>query len=309
MSSMDLPARATAVRRFNRFYTRQIGVLHEKLLDSPFSLTEVRVMYELARRDRPAASELARDLDLDAGYLSRILRKFETGGLARRTPSETDARQSLIALTAKGQRTFDALDRTSTEQVCAMLSALPPESQLRLVGAMREIEAILVSEPATVVPFILRDPRPGDLGWVVQAHGRLYADEYGWSNEFEALVAEIAAKFVRNFDARRERCWIAERNGVNAGCIFLVRESDEEARLRLLLVTPEARGFGIGRRLVEECIRFARQSGYRRVVLWTQNNLHTARHVYQEAGFRLVEENRHHSFGHNLVGQTWRLAL
>ena len=306
---MDLPARPAAVRRFNRFYTRQIGVLHEKLLASPFSLTEVRVLYELAHRDGPAASELARDLGLDAGYLSRILRRFETSGLTRRTPSESDARQSLIALTETGRGMFDALDEASTREVGGMLAALRPEAQDRLVAAMREIEEILGGGPLPGVPYILRPPQPGDMGWVIQAHGRLYAREYGWNEEFEALVAEIAAKFVRQFDARRERCWIAERNGANAGCVFLVRESDEEARLRLLLVTPEARGLGIGKRLVEECVRFARHCGYGRISLWTNDILHAARHIYEQAGFRLVEESAHHSFGHDLVGQTWQLAL
>ena len=309
MSTMDLPARPAAVRRFNRFYTRQIGVLHEKLLASPFSLTEVRVLYELAHRDGPAASELARDLGLDAGYLSRILRRFETSGLTRRTPSENDARQSLIALTETGRGMFDALDEASTREVGGMLAALRPEAQDRLVAAMQEIEEILGGGPAPGVPYILRPPQPGDMGWVIQAHGRLYAREYGWNEEFEALVAEIAAKFVRQFDARRERCWIAERNGANAGCVFLVRESDEEARLRLLLVTPEARGLGIGKRLVEECVRFARHCGYGRISLWTNDILHAARHIYEQAGFRLVEESAHHSFGHDLVGQTWQLAL
>jgi DNA-binding MarR family transcriptional regulator/N-acetylglutamate synthase-like GNAT family acetyltransferase len=306
---MDLLQRAEAVRRFNRFYTRQIGVLHEKLLRSPFSLTEVRVLYELAHRDRPAAGELARDLGLDAGYLSRILRGFETRGLVRRKPSESDARQSLLALTPKGRKTFDPLDAASSEEVRAMLSRLSEEGQNRLVGAMEAIEELLGGGRRERTPYILRTHRPGDMGWVVRSHGVLYAHEHGWNEEFEGVVAEIVAKFIRQFDPRRERCWIAERDGRNAGSVFLVRESDEQARLRLLLVTPEARGLGMGRRLVEECVRFARQAGYRRVTLWTDTLLTAALHIYQQAGFRLVEEKRHHNFGQDLVGQTWQLEL
>jgi DNA-binding MarR family transcriptional regulator/N-acetylglutamate synthase-like GNAT family acetyltransferase len=306
---MDTATRAAAVRRFNRFYTHRIGVLPEKLLQSPFSLTEVRVLYELAQRARPAASGIAKDLGLDAGYLSRILRGFETRGLVRRTPSETDARQSLLALTPKGRKIFAALDKASTQEVNGMLVTLSEEQQNRLLGAMRTIEDILNPAPEAKVPYILRPPQPGDMGWVVQAHGMLYAREHGWNEEFEALVAEIVAKFIRQFDARRERCWIVEREGRNVGCVFLVRESDEEAKLRLLLVEAEARGLGIGKRLVDECIRFARRAGYRRITLWTNDVLHAARHIYEQAGFRLVEEKPHHSFGHDLVAQTWQIDL
>jgi DNA-binding MarR family transcriptional regulator/GNAT superfamily N-acetyltransferase len=306
---MDLRQRADAVRRFNRFYTRQIGLLHEKLLRSPFSLTEVRVLYELAHRDLPTSSELARDLGLDAGYLSRILHGFETRGLVRRTTSKNDARQSLLALTPKGRKTFGPLDAASTGEVRAMLGGLSDEEQNRLVGAMGAIEELLGGGRHESVPYILRAHRPGDMGWVVQSHGVLYAREYGWDEQFEALVAGIAAKFIRQFDPRRERCWIAERDGRNAGCVFLVRESDAEARLRLLLVAPEARGLGMGKRLVDECVRFARQTGYRKVTLWTNDVLTAARHIYQQAGFRLTEEKPHHSFGHDLVGQTWQLEL
>lgn len=306
---MDLRNRADAVRRFNRFYTRQIGVLQEKLLHSAFSLTEVRVLYELAYRDGPAASELAGYLGLDAGYLSRILRGFETRGLVRRTPSESDARQSLLALTPKGRRTFAPLDAASTDEVRGMLGGLSDEEQNRLTGSMSAIEELLGGKRREKAPYILRTHQAGDMGWVVQAHGLLYAREYGWDQQFEALVAEIAAKFIRHFDPRRERCWIAERDGVDVGCVFLVRESDEEARLRLLLVSPEARGLGMGKRLVDECVRFARQAGYRKITLWTNDVLHAARHIYEQAGFRLVEEKRHHSFGHDLVGQTWLLKL
>ena len=306
---MDTATRAAAVRRFNRFYTERIGVLHEKWRQSPFSLAESRVLYEVAHRDAPTASEIAGELGLDAGYLSRMLRGLATRGLVRRIPSPSDARQSLLAVTPKGRKVFAALDKASTQEVSDMLFTLSNEQQNRLVGAMQTIEEILNPAPEAIVPYILRPPQPGDMGWVVQAHGVLYAREYGWNEEFEALVAEIVAKFIRQFDARRERCWIAEREGRSVGCVFLVRESDDEAKLRLLLVEAEARGLGIGKRLVDECIRFARQAGYRRVALWTNDVLHAARHLYEQAGFRLVEEKRHHSFGRDLVGQTWMLDL
>jgi DNA-binding MarR family transcriptional regulator/GNAT superfamily N-acetyltransferase len=307
---MDIATHADAVRRFNRFYTHRIGVLPEKLLQSPFSLTEVRVLYELAQREQPAAAGVAKDLGLDPGYLSRILRGFETRGLVRRTPSVTDARQSLLALTPKGRKIFAALDKASTQEASSMLFTLSSEQQNRLVGAMQTIEEILGGASETKVPYILRPPQPGDMGWVVQAHGALYAREYGWNEECEALIAEIVVKFIREFDPRRERCWIAEqRDGRNVGCVFLVRESDGEAKLRLLLVEAEARGLGIGKRLVDECIRFARQAGYKRITLWTNDVLHAARQLYEQARFQLIEEKRHHSFGQDLVGQTWSLEL
>lgn len=306
---MDAGQRADAVRRFNRLYTRRIGVLHEKWRQSPFSLAELRVLYELAHRDGATASEVAGELGLDAGYLSRMLRGLTARGLVRRTPSESDARQNLLALTLKGRKAFAPLDAASTSEVAAMLDGLPEEGQARLVGAMEAIEELIGDGGRERVPYILRPHRLGDMGWVVQAHALLYGREYGWNEEFEALAAEIVAKFIRQFDPRRERCWIGERDGRNAGSVFLVRESDEEARLRLLLVTPEARGLGMGRRLVDECVRFAREAGYGRVTLWTNDVLTAARHIYEQAGFRLVEEKKHHSFGHDLVGQTWALEL
>ncbi len=309
MTAPDLVRRVEAVRRFNRFYTRRIGVLGEGLASSPFSLTEARVVYELARRGEATAAELGRDLGLDAGYLSRLLRGFERRGLLRRRPSESDGRRSLLGLTPEGEAAFAELDAGTRREVGALLSALPEEEQDRLVGAMRAIEGVLGAPPEGRASYLLRPHGPGDLGWVVQRHGALYAREYGWDERFEALVAEIAAKFLRELDPRRERCWIAERDGEPVGSVLLARESDETAKLRLLLVEPRARGLGIGSRLVEECVRFARGTGYRRVTLWTNDVLRAARRIYEEAGFRLVREEPHHSFGHALVGQTWELEL
>jgi DNA-binding MarR family transcriptional regulator/N-acetylglutamate synthase-like GNAT family acetyltransferase len=298
-----------AVRRFNRFYTRRIGVLNEKLLRSGFTLPEVRLLYELAHRDRPSASELGKELRLDPGYLSRLVDRLGRRGLLERKPSPTDKRQALLRLTRKGQETFAALNRRSHEEIAAMLSPLATGDQRRLVEAMTRIERLLDGSPRTTEPYLLRPHQPGDIGWVVQRHGAIYAEEYAWDSGFEALVAEIAARFLRHFDPKRERCWIAERDGENVGCVFLVKKSATVAQLRLLLVEPSARGLGIGRRLVAECIRFARQAGYRKVTLWTNKGLDAAKHLYEEAGFRLIEEEPHHSFGHDLVAQTWNLTL
>jgi len=303
----ELRARAESVRRFNRFYTKHIGVLHEHLLQSRFSLTEMRVLYELAQRPEWATAELGASLELDAGYLSRILRAFEARKLIRRKPSPSDARQNLVTLTPKGRRVFQPLDERSTAEVAATLERLAPADQDRLLGAMQTIERLFVPERSPA--FWLRTHRPGDLGWVIARHGALYTQEYGWNGEFEALAAEIAARFLRNHDPARERFWIAERDGVNLGSVFLVKETDDVARLRLLLVEPAARGMGIGRRLVAECETFARQAGYRRIVLWTQSILHSARRIYAEGGYRLVEQKPHHSFGADLVGETWELEL
>jgi DNA-binding MarR family transcriptional regulator/GNAT superfamily N-acetyltransferase len=306
---MSEAERIRAVRRFNRFYTKQIGVLQEGLLDSPFSLSEVRVLYELAHRERASAAELVRDLGLDAGYLSRILARFQTQGMLRKVPSESDGRQSLLSLTAKGRKVFAPLDKRSDNQVQAMLTNLSREDQERLTAAMSTIEALLGPESENKSPYIIRTHEPGDLGWIVHRHGALYSREYGLNDNFEALVAEIAAHFLRNFDEKRERCWIAERDGENLGSVCLVRESDEVAKLRVLLVEPKARGLGLGHRLVAECIRFARQTGYRKIILWTSAALVAARRVYEKAGFQLVEEKRHNMFGPDWVGQTWELKL
>ena len=309
MPESDLEQRIAAVRRFNRFYTRQIGLLRDSYLESPFSLTQVRVLYDLAHRDEPTASDLARDLGLDAGYLSRILAGFERRGLVDRRRSDADGRQALLRLTERGWDAFAPLDRRSHDDIGALLNRLPEAEQERVVEAMLTIERLLGAEPEARAPYVLRPPLPGDLGWVVQRHGALYAQEYGWDETFEALVAEIVAKFVRTYDPKHERCWIAEKDAKNIGSVFCVRKSPAVAQLRLLLVEPEARGLGVGKRLVHECVRFARGVGYRKVMLWTNDVLVAARHIYERAGFRLVAEERHRSFGHDLIGQNWELKL
>jgi DNA-binding MarR family transcriptional regulator/N-acetylglutamate synthase-like GNAT family acetyltransferase len=301
--------RVAAVRGFNRFYTQKIGVLNEGLLKSRFSLTEGRVLYELAHRERPTATELCGDLGLDAGYLSRILRRFEQDGLVTRTTSRDDGRQSLLALTAKGRAAFAPLDARSRQEIGAMMNGLGEPDQARVAAAMATIGRLLGARPQNDAPYLLRPHQPGDMGWVVHRHGALYAQEYGFDERFEALVAEVVAKFIARFDPRKERCWIAERDGAIIGSVFLVKKSKTVARLRLLLVEPSARGLGLGARLVEECLRFGRQAGYRKITLWTNDILHAARHIYVKAGFRKVASERHHSFGHDLVGETWELTL
>jgi DNA-binding MarR family transcriptional regulator/GNAT superfamily N-acetyltransferase len=302
-----------AVRAFNRFYTREIGALGERHLQSPFSLTEMRVLYELAHRDGPAAAELGRDLGLDAGYLSRILRRFESRGLIGRSPSPADARQSLLHLTRKGRAAFEPLEARARGEVETLLARVGAGDRSKVVDAMSTIERLL-GEPredgARAAPYLLRAHQPGDMGWVIHRHGALYAQEWGYNQEFEALVARICADFLDNFDPSGERCWIAERDGAIVGSVFLVRKSKTVAKLRLLLVEPSARGLGIGRRLVEECIRFARQAGYRKLTLWTQSDLDAARTLYQQAGFRCVQKKPHDSFGRtHLVAETWDLKL
>jgi DNA-binding MarR family transcriptional regulator/GNAT superfamily N-acetyltransferase len=306
--------RVAAVRRFNRRYTRVIGVLNEGLLASEFSLTEVRVLYELAHSDAPTASELGAALGIDAGYMSRILGGFARRRLLARDPSPEDGRRSHLRLTRQGREVFARLDALASDEIRALLAPLPDPAQRRLLGAMREVERLLGGDAAATpepraAPIVIRPPAPGDLGWVVHRHGALYAHEYGWDERFEALVARIVAEFGERHDPRRERCWIAEHEGEIAGSVFLVRKSKTVAKLRLLLVEPSARGLGVGTRLVDECVRFARQAGYRTVTLWTNSVLHAARRIYEAAGFRLVHEEPHESFGHQLVGQTWELEL
>ena len=303
----DHEDRISAVRSFNRFYTRQLGVLGQRLLESPFSLSEARVLYELAHRDGAAAKEIGTELDLDPGYLSRIVQKLADDGLISRKPLPEDRRQYQLNLTAKGRQAFARLDRSSHEEVAKTLHRMSEADQRRLTAAMTAIEGLLDGAHASAA--ILREPRPGDMGWVVQSHGQRYASEYGWDSSFEALVAEIAAQFLKSFDASRERCWIAELDGAPIGSIFLVRHDDNVAKLRLLLVEPAGRGHGLGKRLVRECIAFARACGYRRITLWTQSILTAARKIYQDAGFVLVAAEPHRSFGQDLIGETWEMKL
>jgi DNA-binding MarR family transcriptional regulator/N-acetylglutamate synthase-like GNAT family acetyltransferase len=310
MGSTTLDQNTHAVRRFNRFYTRQIGILEERLYQSKFSLAEVRVLYELAHRTRSTATELGKDLGLDAGYLSRILRSFDRDGLIAKTQSTTDARQSHLTLTPKGRQVFAPLNARSQQSVSALLAALPTPQQTELVRSMESIEKLLGAPPEPKAPYLLRLHQPGDMGWVVHRHGVLYSQEYKYDERFEALVAEIVAEFIQNFDSKRERCWIAERDGSIAGSIFLCQKSATIAKLRLLLVEPSARGLGIGKRLVDECLRFAQHAGYKKIILWTQSELSAARHLYEEAGFRLVKKQKHDSWGRNgLVSETWALKL
>ncbi len=303
------PDAITTVRRFSRFYTRRLGLLGEGLLDSAFSLAESRVLYELAHHDGLTASLLGRELGLDPGYLSRILKRFEARGLIVRAPSASDGRQAVLGLTEAGHAAFAPLDQGSREQVAALLGPLDPEETERLTRAMATVEELLGERPAAPAPILLRPHQIGDIGWIVHRQALLYAQEYGWDETYEALVAEIGAEFLRAFDPKRDRAWIAEREGAIVGSVFVVRVSDEIARLRLLYVEPHARGSGLGRRLVGECIRFARLKGYRKLTLWTNDVLAAARRIYQDAGFTLVAEERHHSFGKDLVGQNWELAL
>jgi DNA-binding MarR family transcriptional regulator/GNAT superfamily N-acetyltransferase len=311
MAAAVLDRRIAAVRRFNRFYTRKIGVLSEAFLDTPYSLTEARVLHALAQRDGATATWLCEELGLDPGYLSRILRAFEQQKLIFRSPSPQDGRQTLISLTPTGRRAYEPLDRASQSDIGNLLAPLPEADQERLVGAMRTVSSLL-GDAAEAIPwpaFILRSHRPGDMGWVTQRHGALYAEEYGLNDRMESYVAEVVAKFLREYDPAREHCWIAEQDGVPIGSGFLVRDSDEVARLRLLIVEPKARGLGVGRRLVDECIRFARHAGYREITLWTHSILTAARRIYAATGFEIVETEEHDEFGPMLTGETWTLRL
>src|SRR5467141_500871 len=309
MPQQDSDDQISAVRGFNRFYTRKLGVLDQQLLKSPFSLSEARVLYELAHREEPAAKEIGIELGLDPGYLSRIVQKFDEDGLITRKPLPSDRRQYRLSLTAKGRQAFAKLERSSKDDIAAMLAAMPHGDSQRLIAAMAVLERLLGGTSVAPPPAILRSHRPGDMGWVVQSHGALYASEYGFDSSFEALVAEIAAKFLGHFDASRERCWIADIDGAPVGSVFLVRDTDDVAKLRLLLVDPAGRGQGLGQRLVAECIAFARACGYRRITLWTQSILQAARKIYQDSGFILEASEPHRSFGQSLIGETWEREL
>ncbi|AMJ60496.1 bifunctional helix-turn-helix transcriptional regulator/GNAT family N-acetyltransferase [Bosea sp. PAMC 26642] len=298
-----------AIRRFNRFHTRWVGALGGSLHGSGFALTEARVLYELAQRDGWLASELARDLGLDPAYLSRILKRFATAGWLARERSREDGRASRLRLTPSGMAAFAPLDEASRIQAAGILQRLRPGEQDRLVAALDAAQALLSGEAMNRAVPLIRPPEPGDIGWVISAHGRLYAQDYGWDISFEALVAEIAAKFLREFRPERERCLIAELDGSPVGSAFVVHESKEVAKLRLVLVEKRAQGLGLGKTLVREAIGFARSAGYARMVLWTNDILHAARAIYVAEGFRLVAEETHHSFGKELVGQNWELAL
>ena len=309
MADPDLYRRIEAVRRFNRFYTQQIGVLQERLLKSPFSLAEGRLIYELAHREKTTATELRTQLGLDAGYLSRLLQGLKNRGLIDRQVSRADGRQNLLSLNEKGKKACATIHVRSRNEIGGMLNPLSPSDQIRLVKAMDTIEELLGARPEQRTPYLLRPLQPGDMGWVVHRHGVIYSEEYRWDEQFEGLVAGIVSKFIQKYDPKKERCWIAEKDGENVGSVFLVKKSERIAKLRLLLVDSKARGLGIGSRLVDECVRFARQAGYRKIVLWTNHVLLAARHIYEKAGFRMVHEESHHSFGHDLIGETWELVL
>ena len=308
----DAEQQIAAVRRFNRYYTRQIGVLRKTFLDSPYSLGEARVLYEIAINHSPTASEIARSLDLDAGYLSRVLRNFERRGLIRKRASPNDGRQSHLTLTPRGRKSFMPLDARSQRDTAAMLGKLAPAEQARLIAAMTAIEMLLegrIQEPEPQRRYTLRAPRPGDFGWIIKRNAELYAQDYGWVAPFEGVCAQIVADFVNKFDATRERGWIAEIDGENVGSLMLANDGDGVARLRLLLVEPRARGLGIGARLVDEAIRFARSAGYRKIALWTHSVLTAARHIYQSAGFKLTRSEEHQSWGQPVVNEHWDLDL
>lgn len=311
------PDQVAALRAFNRFYTRRIGVLDERLYGTPFTLPQTRVLWELAHHDGITASELARLLELDAGYLSRLLASLKSRRLLRAQRSPADARQSILSLTAAGRRAFEPMNAHSQAQIAALLSSLDEPGRRRLLQAAGTIESLLGAPRTDRPPYLLRAPQPGDMGWVVARHGAIYAQEYGWDITFEGLVAQIVGHYIEHFDAKREACWIAERDGQNVGCVFLVQARDEKtgrpergvAQLRLLIVEPGARGLGIGARLVAECERFARNAGYKRIKLWTQSMLTAARAIYAKAGYRLVSSEPHQSFGAELVGEMWELSL
>ena len=310
MSDMESATQVQAVRTFNRFYTKQIGALQQGWLGSPYSLAETRVLYEIAHHEQPTATDVGRELGIDAGYLSRMLRRLERDGLVRRTRSEADGRSAHLSLTSKGRTIFGRLDQQTQEDVAARLGTLSIGDQRRLLAAMNTIEEVLGAPREASRSYVLRPPQPGDLGWIVHRQGVLYAQEWGYNQEFEALCAEIVAEFVQKLRPAKERCWIAEKDAEIVGSVFLVRQSETIAKLRLLYVEPSARGMGIGGRLIDECIRFARQAGYKKITLWTQSELLAARRLYKRAGFTITAKKPHDSFSRKgLVAETWELDL
>jgi len=309
VSDTDFENRIAMVRRFNRFFTRRLGVLREGLLHTPYSLTESRIIYEIANRDQVIAADLSKALGLDPGYLSRILDRFEQQGLIHKVQSPSDGRRLLLRLTPEGEKVYSLIDHRAREEIAEMLNNLSEQDQNRLVQAMNTIEQLLSEGLKYSEPYVLRQHEPGDMGWVIHMHGRLFAEEFGWDESFEAFVAQICSDFINHYNPHKERCWIAEMDGQIVGSAFVVQESQEVARLRLLLVDPKARGMGLGKRLVDECIRFARRRGYKKMVLWTNSILVAARNIYQKAGFVLVKQEPHRSFGQDLIGETWELSL
>lgn len=309
MRENGIDQQVSAIRAFNRFYTRKIGVVGG-MASSPFSLAEARVLYELANREKPTATEIRKELGLDAGYMSRILRDFERRKLVAREQSKADERQRFLSLTAKGRRVFAPLNERSNRDIAAMIDEVSPAARNELVQAVDTIRRLLGDKTeGSRTPYLLRLHQAGDMGWIVYRQAILYSEEYGWDNTYEALAAEIVAQFIKAYDPKRERAWIAEKDGERVGAVFVAKGSDEVARLRLLHVEPVARGLGIGKRLVEECIRFARQAGYKKLTLWTQSILLAARHIYKQAGFQVVREEPHHSFGKDLTAETWEIDL
>jgi len=308
MQESGIDKQVRAIRAFNRFYTRKIGVL-DGMASSPFSLAEARVLYELAHRQQPTATDIRKELRLDAGYTSRILRDFERRKLVRREQCKTDERQRFLSLTTQGRKAFMPLEERSDRDIAAMLDELSLTERKQLVEAVQTVGRLLGDRREQTTPYLLRPHEPGDMGWIVHRQAILYAEEYGWDGTYEALAAEIVAQFIKNYDPKRERAWVAEKDGERVGAVFVAKESQQIAKLRLLHVEREARGLGIGKRLVEECIRFTRQAGYQKVTLWTQSILHAARGIYKKAGFQVVDERKHHSFGKDLTAETWELNL
>lgn len=297
------------IRRFNRFYTRQLGFLDEHILQSQFSLTQGRIIYELANTENCTAARLKKELGLDAGQLSRMLRDFESRGLVAKKRDKDDGRQAFLSLTSKGKKEYDSLNSATDRQIFSLIADLTSDQQKQLVNAMEAIQTSLERDKPVDRSYILRSPRPGDYGWMIKKNAEIYADEYQWNEECEGLMAEIVANFIKNYDSQRERCWIAEKDGENIGCVFLGKKDDLTAQLRVLLVDPKARGLGLGKQLVSECTRFARQTGYKKITLWTQSVLTAARSIYENEGYKKIKSEPHHSFGQDLIGETWELEL